>query len=142
MGQSINVLLYGCRIPHGLDVEKLLQKWERTAAPKIEAHEARLRGRTNYSWGLARQGYVPDTPTPDDADPDDLLGFYVCRGYHDNAEAHRLPAMTFAEMRSTEPWAGVLKRCRRRWARFARWARGLGVDLGKARIWRTRTEVA
>ena len=36
----------------------------------------------------------------------------------------------------------LLKRCRRRWSRFARWARAQGVEFGKPRIWRTRTEVA
>lgn len=142
MGQSINVLLYGVRVPDGIDVEDLRERWESLVAPKVEAYEARLSGRTNYSWGLAQQAYMPESPCPDDTDPDALIGFYVCRGYHDNGEAHRFPAMTFAEMRRSEPTASVLKRCRRRWSRFARWARGQGVELGKARIWRTRTEVA
>lgn len=145
MGQSINVLLYGVRFPDGLDfeaVEDLCERWREHVAPKVEAFEARLRGRTNRSWSLAAQAYVPDRPCPDDARPDRLIGFYICRGYHDHAESHRFPAMTFAEMRHTEPTAKIIKRCRRRWSRFARWARGQGVEFGKARIWRTRTEVA
>lgn len=142
MGQSINVLLYGVRVPDGVDVSTLIEKWERVAARKVKAYEARLRGRTNYSWGLAGQAYVPERPNPDDADPDDLVGFYVCRGYHDNAESHQFHAMTFAEMRTKKPTAKIIKRCRRRWSRFARWARAQGVEFGKARIWRTRTEVA
>jgi hypothetical protein len=142
MGQSIDVLLYGSRIPEGVDIYKLIERWEKLVAPKVEAYEARIRGRTNHSWGLARDGFVPQRPSPDDAKPDPLVGFYVCRGYHDNADSHSFPAMTLAEMRKTEPAASAIKRCRRRWARFARWARSRGVALGKARIWRTRTEVA
>lgn len=142
MGQSINVLLYGVRVPDGVDTWKLIEKWEKRVHRKVEAYEARLRGKTNYSWGLAQQAFVPETPNPDDAEPDDLVGFYVCRGYHDSATSHRFPAMTFAEMRRTEPTAKIIKRCRRRWSRFARWAREQGVEFGKARIWRTRTEVA
>jgi len=142
MGQSINVLLYGVRVPDGLELSKLIMKWERHISPKVEAYEARLHGRTNHSWGLARQAFVPEYPHPDDAEPDDLVGFYVCHGYYDNAESHRFFAMTFAEMRRMEPTAKIIKRCRRRWSRFARWARRQGVEFGKARIWRTRTEVA
>lgn len=142
MGQSVNVLLYGVRIPDGVDVEGLCEEWEDHIAPKVEAFEARLRGRTNYSWGLARQAYEPQRPCPDDAKPDNLIGFYICRGYCDDGESHRFPAMTFAEMRRAEPTAKIIKRCRRRWSRFARWARARGVEFGKPRIWRTRTEVA
>ncbi len=142
MGQSINVLLYGVRIPDGVDVETLCEEWEDHVAPKVEAFESRLRDPTNHSWGLAAQAYEPRQPCPDDAKPDDLIGFYVCRGYYDNAESHRFPAMTFAEMRRAAPTAKIIKRCRRRWSRFARWARARGVEFGKPRIWRTRTEVA
>jgi hypothetical protein len=142
MGQSINVLLYGVRIPDGIDIESLIEQWEERIADKVEAHEARLRRHGPYSWSLARQAYVPECPCPDDADADDLVGFYVCRGHNDHASSHRFPRMTFAEMRRTEPTAAIIKRCRRRWSRFARWARGQGVELGKPRIWRTRTEVA
>lgn len=142
MGQSINVLLYGVRVPEGVDLEKLCEKWRKQVRRKVEAFQARLEGKTNYSWGLAQQAYEPETPNPDDAEPDDLVGFYVCRGYHDNAEAHRLPTMMLAEMRTKEPAASIIKRCRRRWSRFAHWARSQGVELGKPRVWRTRTEVA
>lgn len=142
MGQSINVLLYGVRVPEGVDVGSLLEQWEEHVAPKVEVFEARLRRHGAYSWGLALQAYIPHTPCPDDAKPDGLIGFYVCRGYHDNGESHRFPAMTFAEMRQRAPTAAIIKRCRRRWSRFARWARGQGVEFGKPRLWRTRTEVA
>lgn len=138
MGQSINVLLYGVRAPCGVDLENLCDTWRKHVRRKVDAFQARLEGKTNYSWGLAQQAYEPETPNPDDADPDDLVGFYICRGYHDNAEAHIFPAMTLAEMRSTK----AVKRCRRRWSRFARWSRRQGVEFGKPRIWRTRTEVA
>lgn len=142
MGRSISVMLYGVRIPDGIDVENLCEKWEEHIAAKVDAFEARLRGRTALSWGLARQAYVPACPCPDDAEPDELVGFYVCRGYHDCASSHRFSAMTFAEMRRTKPTAAIIKRCRRRWSRFARWAREQGVEFGKPRIWRTRAEVA
>lgn len=142
MGRSIDVLMYGVRVPEEVDIDSLRSKWRERIAPKVAAFEARLRGKTNYSWGLAQQAYIPDMPCPDDAEADDLLGFYVCRGYHDSASAHRFPAMTFAEMRTSAPTAAIIKRCRRRWARFARWARLQGVEFGKPRIWRTRTEVA
>jgi hypothetical protein len=142
MGQSIDVLLYGVRVPEGLDIEELRETWEAHVACKVEDYEARLRARTHNSWGLARQAYVPNTPCPDDAEPDDIVGFYVCRGDNDSASSHRFPAMTFAEMRRMEPTAAIIKRCRRRWSRFARWARWQGVEFGKPRIWRTRTEVA
>lgn len=145
MGQSIDVLLYGVRIPGGVDLESLCEKWEEHVHPKVANYEERLRGRgmaACFSWRLARQAYVPECPCPDDADPDDLVGFFVCRGDNDSASSHRFPAMTFAEMRRTEPTAAIIKRCRRRWSRFARWARSQGVELSKARIWRTRTEVA
>lgn len=140
MGQSINVLLYGVRIPEWLDIEALRDEWEEHVAPKVAAYEARLGGHLAY-W-LAHQAYVPKSPCPDDAKPDDLLGFYVCRGHYDSAASHRFPAMPFAEMRRTEPTAGIIRQCRRRWSRFARWARARGVEFGKPRIWRTRTEVA
>ncbi len=142
MGQSIDVLLYGVRAPEGYDSEGFHEKWRRVVAPRIAAYETRLRSRTNRSWGLARQAFVPETPNPDDAQPDDLVGFYVCHGDNDCYSSHRFPAMTFAEMRNTEPTAKIIGRCRRRWSRFARWARKQGVELGKPRIWRTRTEVA
>jgi hypothetical protein len=142
MGQSINVLLYGCRVPAGIDLEALIEKWEDHVANRVKAFEARLRAKTNSSWGLARDAYVPSTPNPDDAEPDDLVGFYVCRGYHDHAESHTLPAMTLAEMRTDKRTAPLLRRRRRRWSRFARWARTQGVEFGKPRIWRTRAEVA
>jgi hypothetical protein len=142
MGQTINVLMYGCRIPEELDVEELIEKWGQVISPKVEAYELWLRSRSNSSWTIAKHAFVPKSPMPDDARPDALLGFFVCRGDYDSAESHRFPAMTFAEMQRTEPMASVLKRCRRRWSRFQRWARTQGVTLGKARVWRTRTEVA
>jgi hypothetical protein len=143
MGQSINVLLYGCRIPEGIDyeaLEALREQWMDHVAPKVKAFAARLKG--VYAPFLAEQAYRPETPCPDDAKPDDLIGFYICRGYHDHAESHRFSAMTFAEMRQRPPTAAIIKRCRRRWSRFARWARRQGVEFGKPRIWRTRAEVA
>lgn len=143
MGQSINVLLYGVRIPDGVDyeaLEALREQWMDHVAPKVKAFAARLKG--VYAPFLAEQAYVPLTPNPDDTEPDDLIGFYVCRGYHDDGGSHRFPAMTFAEMRQRAPTAAIIKRCRRRWARFARWARAQGVEFGKPRIWRTRAEVA
>ena len=144
MGQSINVLLYGCRVPDGVDLESLTERWEDHVGGRVAAFEARLRAKakTNSTWGLARDAYLPSTPNPDDADPDNLVGFYVCRGYHDHAESHRLPAMTLAEMRSDKRTAPTIRRCRRRWSRFAKWARAQGVEFGKSRIWRTRAEVA
>ena len=36
MGQSINVLLYGCRIPEGVDLADLRERWEEHVAPKAE----------------------------------------------------------------------------------------------------------
>ena len=144
MGQSIDVLLYGCRIPEGLDykaLEEFCGEWSNHIAPEVEAFEARLRRHGPYSWALAEQAYEPCRPCPDDAVPDDLIGFYICRGYHDHAESHRFPRMAFAEMRHTAPTAKIIKRCRRRWSRFARWARARGVEFGKPRIWRTRAEV-
>lgn len=144
MGQSINVLLYGCRVPDGVDMEALTEKWGVHVKSRVAAFETRLRARakTNATWGLAEDAYVPRRPNPDDAKPDDLVGFYVCRGYHDHAESHQLPAVSLAEMRVDERTARVIRRCRRRWSRFARWARSQGVEFGKTRIWRTRTEVA
>lgn len=142
VGQSISVLLYGCRIPEGIDLEALVEKWESHVAVRVATFEVRLRAKTNASWGLARDAFVPNTPNPDDAKPDDLVGFYVCRGYHDHAESHRLHATGLAELRRDERTAPVVRRCRRRWSRFARWARSHGVEFGKPRIWRTRTEVA
>lgn len=145
MGQSINVLLYGVRIPDGLDyedLEALREQWMAHVAPKVEAFDARLQGKPGYQWWRAEQAYRTETPCPDDAQPDNLVGFYICRGYHDDAESHQFPAMTFAEMRKRSPTAKIIKRCRRRWSRFARWARQQGVEFGKPRIWRTRTEVA
>ena len=145
MGQSINVLLYGVRIPDGLDyedLEALREQWMAHVAPKVEAFDARLQGKPGYQWWRAEQAYRTETPSPDDAKPDNLVGFYICRGYHDDAESHQFPAMTFAEMRKRPPTAAIVKRCRRRWSRFARWARQQGVEFGKPRIWRTRTEVA
>lgn len=144
MGQSINVLLYGVRVPDDVDVGKLLDQWKEHVSGKVSAFKERLRRRMDpaRSWALSRQAYVPESPHPDDADPDDLLGFYVCRGDNDSASSHALPAMTFAEMRHHKATAKIVKRCRRRWSRFARWARAQGVEFGKPRIWRTRTEVA
>lgn len=140
MGQSINVLLYGCRVPEGVDIDDIREQWENHVAPKVEAFAARLDGA--YASLRAEQAYVPAMPNPDDADPDDLIGFYVCRGDSDSASSHRFPVMTFTEMRLRKPTAAIIKRCRRRWSRFARWARKQGVEFGKPRIWRTRTEVA
>lgn len=142
MGQSINVLLYGARIPDGLDVFELIEEWEVDVDQKVNAYEARLRRRTHRSWPLAQQAFVPRAPNPDDCEPDNLVGFYVCNGHYDDAGSHRFPAMTFAQMRREEPTASIIRRCRRRWSRFARWARARGVEFGKPRIWRTRTEVA
>jgi hypothetical protein len=146
MGQSIDVLLYGVRFPDGLDIEtvhNLCEQWGKHVTPKISAFEPRLRARFgHYSWELADQAYVPRIPSPDDADRPAIVGFYICRGYYDHKSSHRFPAMTFAEMRRREPTAKLIKRCRRRWSRFARWAREQGVEFGKPRIWRTRTEVA
>ena len=145
MGRSINVLLYGVRIPDGLDyeaLEELCGKWSDHVEPRVEAFEKRLPQDDPCSGSLARQAYEPEWPMPDDAKPDNLIGFYICRGYHDDAESHQFPAMTFAEMRTRPPTAAIVKRCRRRWSRFARWARTQGVEFGKPRIWRTRTEVA
>lgn len=149
MGQSINVLLYGCRIPDVLDceaVEALREKWEAECASKIAAFQVKLDDKrpSRHNWRASNNAYAPSCPSPDDADPDALIGFYVTNGNGDDDDysAHLFPAMTFAEMRTTEPTAKILKRCRRRWSRFARWARAQGVEFGKARIWRTRTEVA
>lgn len=149
MGQSINVLLYGCRVPDNLDyetLETLCEKWKSECANKISAFQTRLDTKRpqRHNWRTADHAYVPSSPSPDDADPDGLLGFYVTNGNgdDDNYSAHIFPVMTFAEMRTHPKMAKVLKRCRRRWSRFARWARVQGVEFGKARIWRTRTEVA
>ncbi len=143
MGQSINVLLYGCRVPGGVDLEPLLEDWEEHVAARVEAFGAKLRAKkVASSDGLARDAFVPCEPFPDDADPDGLIGFYVCCGYHDHAESHRFRAMTPAEARRDERAGDVIRRCRRRWSRFARWARAHGVEFGKPRIWRTRAEVA
>lgn len=141
MGQSVNALLYGVRIPDGIDLEALRDRWADYIAPKVEAFDARLQGKPGYAWWRAEQAYVPKSPCPDDAMPDNLIGFYVCRGHYDDASSHRFPAMTFAEMRKRPPTATIIKRCRRRWSRFARWARTQGVEFGKPRIWQTRTEV-
>lgn len=142
MGQSINVLLYGARIPDDVDTEDLCERWSDHIAPKVEAFRDRLRSRGTYKWWRAMQAYEPRRPMPDDAKPDNLLGFYICRGHYDDGESHQFPAMTFAEMRTNAPTAVIIKRCRRRWSRFARWARAQGVEFGRPRIWRTRTEVA
>lgn len=144
MGQSINVMLYGVRVPDGVDpedLEALREQWASHIAPKVETFDARLKGKPGYQWWRAEQAYVPNCPSPDDAEPDDLIGFYVCRGHYDDAESHRFRAMTFAEMRKRKPTAALIRRCRRRWSRFARWARTQGVEFGKPRLWRTRTEV-
>lgn len=142
MGQSISVLLYGCRVPRDIDIHALIEKWEDSVAGRVKAFEAKLRAKTHLSWGLASDAFVPSTPNPDDQEPDNLVGFFVCRGYHDHAESHRLPAMSLVEMRLDARMARVIHLRRRRWSRFARWARAQGVEFGKARIWRTRTEVA
>lgn len=136
MGQSINVLMYGVRVPDGIDIEEIVEQWDESVADEIKAHEAKLRTQTNYSWGLAVQALVPKRPRPDDAEPDDLVGYYVCDGYYDSAESHRFPDAASDKKRL------ALQRCKRQWSRFAKWAKERGVKFDRPKIWHTRTEVA
>lgn len=62
MGQSINVLLYGVRVPDGVDVDALCEKWEDHALPQIQALLNRLRKHKHRGYAYARQPFVPERP--------------------------------------------------------------------------------
>jgi len=155
MGQMTVGILYGVRWPEGLvlysdeEGEKgLLDRWYDANREAIDARYEWIKARCmakpgtmpyQFEGGSAR--IIPDAEY--DNDPP-LMGFWICAGASGKDGLPRMEslAMPTAKVRTVEPYAKAYRNARRRWGRFARWARAQGVEVGKPRLWRAETEVA
>lgn len=154
MGQTTIGILYGVKAHDGLVLYSedgdsgLIERWQHECSALIKAHQAKVDAKVVSTpgmmpWMLERgeARYVPDCEW--ESNPP-LFGFWVAAGA---SGKNGLPNLNYlsvplADLRTTEPYARAYRNARRRWARFARWARAQGVDLPEARLWMTMTEVA
>lgn len=123
---------------------KLLDRWERECAVRIDALRTKLRAKVAegrmHSWDAhAEERYIPDVTHDGERD---LLGFWIAVGASGKGGIPTLGTVALGAVRTTEPYAKAYQRARRRWWRFARWARTQGVTLPKPRLWIAETEVA
>ena len=151
MGQLVIGIMLGVRPPEGVELRDeesdapagLLDRWEDTCRGAIDRLQAKLNADPQHGGECtAAERYVPDVVWDEDA-----LGFWVAVGVEGRTGLDGYPSLprTSAPARivkEDETYAPAYKAARRRWARFARWARGLGVELGKPRLMRVETEVA
>ncbi len=155
MGQWTIGVLYGCESPEGVtlydddsDEGGLLDKCDGAFRDAILAHDEACTakvmakpGRMPYDYEDGRSRYVPDWET--DGKPH-LLGFWVAAGASGKNGLPSLnrKAVALEDIPTTEPYARAYRNARRRWRRFARWAKTQGVTLPKPRLYLTPTEVA
>ena len=158
MGQMTVGILFGVRAPEGVELfsdslerganEGLLDRWSRECEALIDAHRAMVNAKVRATPGVmpyhfegAHDRYVPDAMH--DNDPY-LIGFWICAGASgkDGLPHMENLAMPTSKVRTVEPYAKAYRNAKRRWSRFAKWARAQGVDLPKPRLWRAETEVA
>lgn len=156
MGQMTVGIMLGIEVPEGLalhdeDWDKpydqhmgLLDRWERACEDEVQALQAKLDAKVRAGkmapWDArADKRYIPDEAH--DGTPQ-LLGFWVAVGASGEGGVPSLGTAPLGSIRTTEPYAKGYQRARRRWWRFARWARAQGVTLPKPRLWIAETEVA
>lgn len=157
MGQTTVGILFGVRSPEDVELRDeesddeptgLLDRWERECVQLIAAHDdnrdALIRatpGLMPYEVEDGTARYVPDVEY--DSDPP-VFGFWIAVGASGKAEVPSLEnlAMPAARVKTDERFVKAYCSAKRRWSRFARWARAQGVEVGKPRLWRVETEVA
>lgn len=146
MGQSTYAIMYGVleeELPpnafgeddSGYQENKLVAAWQTHCQPKIEAYDQR---HPRKSWADPRgyDVYVPQSPY----EGLEMIGFYVAIGGSGKPGIAELDGFVLADAKAAYP--DHYKSARRRWNRFAKWARSNGYNMPRARLFLTVAETA